>query len=129
MIRAGLALVLLATAAPALAQPRGMAEADADHDGRLNLSEYRVLSAAALMAFDTDHDGRVTRAELPMMAKMPGARGRVERMFKVWDASGDGIITREELQARGASRFSELDTDRNGFLSAAEVEAGRAGSR
>jgi hypothetical protein len=47
------------------------------------------------------------------------------------DANGDGIVTREEAQVypRLATHFDAADTDRNGRLEGAEVEAGRETAR
>jgi Ca2+-binding EF-hand superfamily protein len=47
------------------------------------------------------------------------------------DANGDGIVTREEAQVypRLATHFDAADTDRNGRLEGAEVEAGRQTAR
>ena len=47
------------------------------------------------------------------------------------DANGDGIITREEAQVhpRLATHFDAADTNRDGRLEGAEVEAGRATAR
>ena len=47
------------------------------------------------------------------------------------DANGDGIVTREEAQVypRLATHFDAADTNRDGRLDAAEVEAGRETAR
>lgn len=43
--------------------------------------------------------------------------------FEVLDTDGNGEITLEELQNRSKDRFSETDTNQDGMLSAAELEA------
>ena len=43
--------------------------------------------------------------------------------FATLDADGNGELTREELQARGAARFEEADANGDGLLSQTELEA------
>lgn len=43
--------------------------------------------------------------------------------FEQLDANGDGQITRQEGQAIAQARMAMADTDQDGFLSAAELEA------
>ncbi|MEL6887795.1 MAG: calcium-binding protein [Pseudomonadota bacterium] len=43
--------------------------------------------------------------------------------FATLDSDGNGELTREELQARGAVMFEEADADGNGLLSAEELAA------
>lgn len=50
--------------------------------------------------------------------------GMMERPdFATLDTDGDGSLTMAELEARGADRFAETDTDGDGALSAAELVA------
>ncbi|MBB6522631.1 EF-hand domain-containing protein [Pseudoteredinibacter isoporae] len=49
----------------------------------------------------------------------PGADERKEKL----DLDGDGIITRTEIQAAKSARFADMDTDKNGQLSQAELSA------
>ncbi|MFT4959486.1 MAG: Ca2+-binding EF-hand superfamily protein [Paracoccaceae bacterium] len=51
-----------------------------------------------------------------------GMHGK-EMSFEVLDADGDGMITLEEMQNLGKDRFVEIDTNQDGKLSAAELEA------
>jgi len=43
---------------------------------------------------------------------------------KCWTPSPDGLATAEEVEALRAARFSERDTDQDGFLSLEEMQAG-----
>lgn len=55
----------------------------------------------------------------------PDAATIWERMSEEFDANGDGVISREEYD-REASRFPRLDSDGDGVLTAADVEAAHA---
>ncbi len=64
-------------------------------------------------------------AGLVMVAGSVQAQDQRERPdFATLDADGDGALTREELQARGAERFAAQDSDGDGALSRAELLAG-----
>ena len=43
--------------------------------------------------------------------------------FERLDTNGDGMLTLEELQARGQSKFAETDTNSDGFLDVEELAA------
>ncbi len=74
---------------------------------------------------DTDGDGTISKAEAEANAP------RLARDFDKVDASHDGKITREELQAagkqarhaRGKEWWEKVDTDGDGAVSRAEAEA------
>ncbi|MBL8774173.1 MAG: hypothetical protein JNK30_22485 [Phenylobacterium sp.] len=125
-MRAALALAAaLLAATPAAAQPMGLAGLDGDRDGRITRAEYRSGFVGESMKFDRNGDGRVTRGELPALARLPGAKGIVDRVFRGNDADGDGALSRAELTARAEVRFRELDTTADGHLDAAEIKAAR----
>lgn len=56
-------------------------------------------------------------------AAAQGAEHRERPDFATLDINGDGGVTLEEMQARGAARFAEADTDADGALSVAEMTA------
>ena len=121
------AVILAATllSNTAAAQPANLSGMDADRDGRITRVEYRNGLIGQSMKYDKDGDGRLTRAELPMVARLPGAKGIVARIFKVVDSDGDGAMSNAELGARAEARFSELDTSGDGALDSAETKAAR----
>lgn len=121
------ALSVMASSGPSLAQPSNLAGFDADKDGKTSRSEYRTGLVSETMKFDKNRDGRVTVSELPGFARLPGVKGVVEKIFKANDQSGDGALSPDELAARAEVRFGELDTNRDGYLNAAEIKAGRRG--
>lgn len=55
-------------------------------------------------------------------AKGGGHRGE-RASFETLDTDGDGQITKAEIEARGADRFASVDTDGNGELSKDELIA------
>jgi Ca2+-binding EF-hand superfamily protein len=46
--------------------------------------------------------------------------------IKVVDADGDGVLTAEEHRAGSRKMFEQMDTDKDGFVSRAELAAGHA---
>ena len=120
-----LVVTALGISPSAVAQPANLAGFDADGDGRTSRAEYRVGVVSESMKFDKNRDGRVTVSELPGFARLPGLKGAVAKVFKANDLSGDGALSSDELAARAEVRFGELDTDRDGYLNAAEIKAGR----
>lgn len=54
-------------------------------------------------------------------AQADGHRERPD--FATLDLNGDGALTLEEMQARGAARFAAMDSDGDGALSVAELTA------
>jgi len=82
---------------------------------------------AALATLDADRDGRVTRAEYDA-----GSQARMTRIGARGDAAVGGgrpaaDMTPAAMAERSARRFERLDTNRDGVLDAAEMEAARAG--
>lgn len=111
------------------AQPASLSGMDRDKDGRTSRAEYRGELVSVTLRYDRDGDGRVTRTELPAIARLPGAKSIVERIFKSNDANGDGALARDELLARADVRFTELDASGDGYLDAAEIKAARSQRR
>jgi len=52
-------------------------------------------------------------------------------IIKGWDKDGDGAVSKEEWTAAGrpAERFDAVDADKNGKVTAAELEAALAAMR
>ncbi|QWP77388.1 hypothetical protein J5226_02990 [Lysobacter sp. K5869] len=111
-----LPLVLLASMVPlALYCPRAAAQEvtstgdylsrmDADHDGRVSLSEYQDWLSYAFDAMDANRDGVLDASEQP--------------------ASGRGArppLTREQHRKTLAERFARQDRNHDGFLDAREL--------
>jgi len=119
------ALIAACVAAPAAAQQKGLGPADVNGDGKLTREENRSAAVKELLKYDKNKDGRVMQAELPAMAKMPGVRGQVAQIWKVYDSSGDGAVSREEVTAVAERNFTQADANRDGALDQAEIDAAR----
>jgi len=89
----------------ALAQVRNAGDylrlMDANHDGKVQLSEYQDWLCYGFDRMDRDHDGVLTANE------QPGGRGRT--------------ITREQYRAQLADQFRKLDRNHDGALDAREL--------
>jgi Ca2+-binding EF-hand superfamily protein len=115
-----------AAAGPALAErphrarrdPQKMIEKfDLDKNGTLELSELPEHKRKFLESADTDKDGSLSLAELEAHK-----RQMAERMFALKDENKDGFLTEAEVGKRW-SKLSVADTDQDGKLSKAELEA------
>lgn len=101
--------------------------ADTNADGLLSLAEAQASLPGLAVNFatiDTNSDGNVSLAELQAwrLARAGGQRGQG---WKKWDANGDGALTRDEVAnaPRLSQQFDAIDTDRNGSLTAEELQA------
>jgi len=89
---------------------------------------------AEKMKWDADGDGRISLAEahaalqaMPTMA-VPGAHfaAQILPTLMVFDADGNGELTRPELEAAFEAYFRVVDTDQNGIVSREELAAYRS---
>ncbi|MDR6842352.1 EF-hand domain-containing protein [Pseudoxanthomonas sacheonensis] len=77
----------------------------------------------AMSRLDTDKDGRISRAEAT------AAEGRMASRFEQMDANKDGYVDRADHEILAKQRkdewFAAADTDKDGKLSRAEVDAAK----
>ena len=116
--------------------PRDEMRADTDHDGRVSRAEYDAAASQRrgdwFDKLDLNKDGYITQDEMRQARETRHAnmRGHMDEKFKEADTNGDGQLSLDEVQAkmpRLASRFNELDTDKNGLLSKEELAHGHHG--
>jgi hypothetical protein len=102
---------------------------DTDGDGRVSRSEYVAGKQDKIQRADANNDGVVTANE--------ASTGKAEK--KHWwsrsdksadhvnkaDTNNDGQDTSAEATAAAETSFDKIDTDSDGFLSAAELDAAR----
>jgi Ca2+-binding EF-hand superfamily protein len=148
LLSASLALVgagLLAS--PAQAQPRhegGFQRADANADGVVTREEFRSQRLAQFEFIDTNKDAALSQAELdvarqhPMGARRPPQqrerepRGDIRRdqfvkapqpMIERYDRNRDGQVSAAEIEADRAARFDRADANKDGVLNLQERRA------
>jgi len=107
-------------------------ELDKNKDGKLTKDEMPARHGhghdrrghgprEAMSRLDTDKDGRISRAEAT------AAEGRMATRFDQMDANKDGYVDRADHEIRVKQRkdewFAAADTDKDGKLSRAEVDA------
>lgn len=106
------------------------AAVDADKDGKITPAEMEAHRAAEITAADTDGDGLLDPTELAALhLKQMSARGdeMAQRMLTRLDSDEDGKLSLAEMQARspGQRMFDRLDADNDGALSEAEIAAAK----
>lgn len=104
---------------------------DADKDGRITEAEMDAHRAGQVTALDADGDGKISVDELKarqMAAMEQRATERATRMMQRMDSDGDGFLSAAELAtpAAPARMFDRLDTDGDGAVTRAEAEAAQA---
>ncbi len=112
-----------------VAAPVAMAIAgfDADGDGRTSRAELTAGVARSFASVDTAHAGKLRYLDYADWAlRYLGDRNALPSPFEV-DTDGDNAVSLAELQAAFAGAFGRLDTDRDGYVSRAELLTIREG--
>ena len=101
----------------------GFARLDTDGDGRISRQEY----LAHFDAVDTNKDGFLSQEEMRAARQALGPRGAGQGWLR-WDADHDGKLSRDEVAnaPRLSQLFDQIDTNRDGFLTADELQAAHA---
>jgi Ca2+-binding EF-hand superfamily protein len=114
------AALMAVTFAPAIAQEKPVDEKPGD----------KQMIDKAFSGMDTNKDGKIDRPELGvyMQAIVDKQRSDFDTGFVEVDVNKDGKIDREEAKANAilVTYFDALDTDKDGFLSKAEMDAALA---
>jgi len=128
MLGAALAVALGGAAA---AQDRPAGRADQNGDRRISLSEMQASAAQRFARLDVNRDGGLTREErragrqVTRAARAERRAGRQTAVFARRDADGNGVLSQAEAPRRLQTHFAHFDANRDGGLSAAELQAGR----
>jgi hypothetical protein len=113
---------------------------DTNHDGVLDekeiaaaqqkeLEQARAIEQQRLEAeftrLDTNKDGQLSKAEF--MAALPPVQARQtpQQIVAAFDSNKDGKVTLQEYEARPLATFNRLDTNKDGTVSPAEIDAAR----
>jgi Ca2+-binding EF-hand superfamily protein len=134
-------LLLAATALPAAATDR-FAAADADGSGTLSRAEVQRAVPRLTPEFDRidrNRDGSVSREELTAYLQAGKSRSRAAATesgfaehFRRADTDSDGSLSRAECERslpRLATKFDQIDRDRDGRLTWEELKAWFDGRR
>ncbi len=105
---------------------------DANKDGKLTQVEMDAHKAQEFAKADTNGDGKLSSEEmLARAAAQQGARmgKRVARMMERVDTDNDGMLSAAELEAmpRGKGTFNRMDADKDGTITAEEFAAHKPG--
>ncbi len=122
---AALAVCLIgaATLAPAVAAQQPdmvIAYLDKNGDGKCDLNEYLTFQQPRLAQFDKDGDGELNLGEFKESLQ---GRSKVnaQALFKGANAEGGRTLSQKEFLGYHAWVFKQfIDTDKDGFMSAAE---------
>jgi uncharacterized protein YdcH (DUF465 family) len=119
----------LAAANLSFAAPSGRVDGNTgDRDGNITRAEAAKFPRLAerFDQLDTNKDGVLSAEERKAFAQGQG-QGRQGEAMKRLDANGDGNISREETAKfpRLAKHFDQIDTNKDGVLSQAELQAAR----
>ena len=112
---------------------------DTNHDGvvtRAELEAHEQRAAAALAAqraaalfaqADSDHNGQLSLAEFTRLAAATPPHVDVSATMNRLDLNRDQKITLIENRTATLANFDKLDTDKDGVVSVAEMQAGGIG--
>lgn len=116
---------LLTFAAPADAQTteQSFAYLDANKDEKVALNEYLNFQSTRLAQNDQNNNGRLSLAEF--RASLPrSSQQNAQKSFTAFDANKDKALDSYEFLGYHAFVFKTyIDTDKDGFLSLAELAA------
>lgn len=114
------------------AVPNTQARPDANGDGVITKEEAAKFPRLAekFEQLDKNKDGKLAGDELPMhragmRGKMDGKRGQHDGM-RALDTDGDGRISRAEMQAGKsgmAQHFEQMDANKDGYIDQADRQA------
>lgn len=108
---------------------------DVSGDGLLTVEDFETRQAERFAEMDANSDGSVDAEEFAAFAGAQAGE-RAAKMFERLDADGDGVVSRDALEARGGDRgprlermINRFDADGDGALSEAEFDTARAEMR
>ena len=87
----------------------------------ITLAKFQKRREKAIMAADTDGDGKISLLEWEAFQAKRNVKGDPAKSFARLDSNHDGFIDRAELDAFFAKRFARLDKNADGVLSADEL--------
>lgn len=122
-------VTLFATAAFAGKGTDYFKELDGNSDGQITAAEHEAATTAKFTSADANQDGVLTKGELVgFMVDEKGKSGKKaekksDKKMAMFDANGDGTLTREEFTTGHAEKFKKVDKDGNGSISKDEMKS------
>ncbi len=139
-MRATILLMLCLVAIPALAQtpnavplPQWFVEIDTTKKGEVSREDFVKFRTKLFDQLNTSKSGKLSLdeflkvAEPPYSSEVPGGPSLEERRngargeFQALDTNGDGFLQRAEIEAVINNEFNQYDTNRDNKVTAAEV--------
>ncbi len=133
-----LPLLLFATtfaaALPAQAQPAGQSpgdgeaierlkQADTNHDGAISRAELIAFRKTQWTRMDRNHDGYFSQDDLPGFVRSRWDGDKLVQLRKQFDKNHDGKLSYAEFVNGPTIGFDMADTDGNGVVTQAELDA------
>ena len=103
------------------ATPPAAAPAAPKAKSDITLAKFQKRRDKAIMAADTDGDGKISLLEWEAFQAKRNIKGDAAKSFARIDSNHDGFIDRAELDAFFAKRFAKLDKNGDGVLTADEM--------
>ncbi|TGQ65077.1 MAG: acid-shock protein [Mesorhizobium sp.] len=127
ILAAALSLLTFAASAQTATQPPAAtpsaapaAPAGSGAKPELTLAKFQKRREKAIMAADTDGDGKISLLEWEAFQAKRKVKGDPAKSFARIDSNHDGFIDKAELDAFFAKRFARLDKNGDGVLTADE---------
>lgn len=117
-----------AATAPKVSGAREVSAMDTDGDQQISSEEHAAGARTMFLQMDANADGQVVVAEMDAARPKgsPPAPGELTAAEKiaVVDRDGDGRISAREHAVGAAAMFERMDADRDGSLTAEEIQKG-----
>lgn len=105
---------------------------DANGDAKLSPDEHSAGAKKMFDTMDANKDGTVTPAEMDAAHEKVAGKKTTKadlssaEKIKTVDTNGDGMLTGEEHAIGSKMMFDKMDTNKDGFVGKAELDAGHA---
>jgi hypothetical protein len=96
--------------------------------GGMSLQDFQAMARTRMMRGDADGDGKLSKAEWSAMRA--GRQGKIDPgvIFDRLDTNRDSYLDAAEIDALTAKRFERLDANHDGIVTIDERKAARRGA-